>query len=278
MKSDLLFIPAFILLLASCGNSNTANNNNGPIILGDTATIVTERDSQYLKDDMQDWEPKKAAATAEPEAKPTTEATPAKVETPAPAAKELVKENIASGYVISFGNIKIVFEGITANDASRQNPEKQDGLSYIVKTGDIERSKIHIYGVKDASVKQRYQSRLTLHSNLGTVDLRNLGLYMSGWKNVPNTKSGGQATFSLSDLNNIDFSSVNNNKIKNATDRELRNRRTNRKVIESWMKEISRTRSADDKPCEVILDNVQLQISGTGADGKAFRKNIRMSV
>lgn len=232
---------------------------------------------------MLDWEPQKAAETPATPEKPAPVAAekPAKVETPATKEpiKEPVSEKIASGYTIAFGSVKIVFEGINANDASRQNPQKQDGLSYVVKSGDMERSKIHIYGAANASVKLRYQSRLTLNSKLGTVDLRNLGLYMSGWENAPESKSGGQSAFSLNDLkNDIAFSSVNNNKIKNATDRELRNRRTNRKVIESWMKEISRTRSANDKPCEVILDNVQLQISGTGTDGKAFRKNIRMSV
>lgn len=227
---------------------------------------------------MQDWEPQKAADVPETKPAATTVTPPVKAEVPEPVAKEPVKETVASGYTIAFGNIKIVFEGIAANDASRQNPQKQDGLSYIVKSGDMETSRIHIYGVKDATVKQRYQSRLTLNSKLGTVDLRNLGLYMSGWKNAPQSKSAGQYVFSLSDLNNIAFSSINNNKIKNATDRELRNRRTNRKVIESWMKEIRRTRSANDKPCEVILDNVQFQISGTGTDGKPFRKNIRMSI
>ena len=278
MKSTQLFIAACGLILASCGNNKSDSANNGPIVLGDSSTIVTEKDSQYLKDNMLDWEPQKVADTSN--IKPTAVATPEKTEEPAvkEPVKETAKETIASGYTIAFGNIKIVFEGISANDASKQNPQKQDGLSYIVKSGDIEHSKIHIYGVKDANVKQRYQSRLTLNSKLGTVDLRNLGLYMSGWENAPESKSGGQPVFSLSDLNDIEFSTINNNKIKNATDHELRKRRTTRKVIESWMKEISKTKNANDKPCEIILDNVQLQISGTGTDGKTFRKNIRMSI
>jgi hypothetical protein len=107
--------------------------------------------------------------------------------------------------------------------------------------------------------------------------LRDLGLYMSGWKTIPASKSGDQILFPLSDLNKVIFSAVNNSKIKNATDRELRDKRTNRKVIQNWMKEISRVKSANDEPCEIILDNVQLQISGTGTDGKTFRKNIRVS-
>jgi hypothetical protein len=99
--------------------------------LGDTSTIVSETDSQYLKDDMLDWEPSKKAITgAAPVEKPASKpAEPAKTEEP--AKKEPAKEVIASGYTIAFGSVKIVFEGITANDASRQNAEKQDGLSYV---------------------------------------------------------------------------------------------------------------------------------------------------
>lgn len=226
---------------------------------------------------MLDWEPSQKAitnaATAEkPVSKP---AETAKVEEP---AKKESKETIASGYTIAFGNVKIVFEGISANDASRQNAEKQDGLSYVVKSGKLSASKIRIYGVKEASIKQRYQSRLMLSSDLGSVDLRNLGLYMSEWKTIPAAGASTQPSFALNDLNKITFSSVNNNKIKNATDKELRHRHTNHKTTQSWMKEISKTRNANDEPCEIILDNLQLQISGTAADGKPFRKNIRMSV
>jgi hypothetical protein len=125
LKSNLFFITACCVLLASCGN-NKPSANNGPIVLGDTATIVTEKDSQYLKDDIMDLGPSQAA-TAKPEAvatpvKPAAEAP--KPETP--PAKDPVKESVVSGHTIAFGTVKIVFEGIVANDASRQNPAKQD--------------------------------------------------------------------------------------------------------------------------------------------------------
>lgn len=248
--------------------------------MGDSSTIVTEPDSQYLKDDIIDFEPaNKPVSSSDPAKAETPEVKPA-VDKPQEAAvnQAPAKATTAAGYSINFGNIKIVFEGITANDANRQNPEKQDGLSYVVKSGKMAGAKIHIYGAKDATIRQRYQSRLMLNSKLGTVDLRNLGLYSSGWKNMNASKTGTESVFALTDLNSISFSNVNNAKIKNATDRELRNRRNNKKTIQSWMKEISNTRNANDNPCDIILDNLQLQISGTGTDGKAFRKNIRMSV
>jgi hypothetical protein len=274
LKQYLLYISALGILTASCGNEN-ATSKGGAIILGDSSTIVTERDSQYLRDDILDFEPNNATETASPKADAAVKAT-------APAEKprepvEQPKSTTAAGYSINFGNIKIVFEGITANDANRQNAEKQEGLSYVVKSGKLAGAKVHIYGAKNATIRQRYQSRLVLNSKLGSVDLRNLGLYTTGWKNVNASKTGAEYVFALTDLNNIAFSNVNNAKIKNAADKELRNRRTNRRTIQSWMKEISKTRNANDSPCDIILDNLQLQVSGTGTDGKAFRKNIRMS-
>lgn len=275
LKSNLLYIAVAAFLFSACGGDND-NVKAGPITLGDSTTIVTETDAKYLKDDVSDLEPERRKAS-----ETTTTATPPAAEKPkeeAPvAAAPPTKQNVVSGYTIAFGNIKIVFEGITANDANRQNPEKQEALSYMIKSGNIAASKIHIYGAKDATLKQRYQTKLQLSSPLGTVDLRNLGLYTSAWKDNAGSQSGGAPTFNLNDLSKLSYNTVNNNKIKNATDRELRKRHTNRSTIQSWMKEISRTRSASDEPCRIELDNLQLQISGTGADGKPFRKRIRMN-
>jgi len=261
--------------MASCGNERS-NTAAGAIILGDSSTIVTERDSQYLKDDILDFEPKNTVATAEAAKPDTVVKAAAPAEKPEEPVKPSPKFAEAAGYGISFGNVKIVFEGIGANDAGRQNAEKQDGLSYVVKSGKLAGAKIHVYGAKDVTIRQRYQSRLALNSSLGTVDLRNLGLYTTGWKNVNASRSGAEYVFALTDLNRIAFSNVNNAKIKNAADKELRNRRSSKRTIQNWMKEIGNVRSANDNPCDIILDNLQLQVSGTGTDGKAFRKNIRM--
>jgi hypothetical protein len=259
------------LLVSSCGNT-PGTQNLEPIKLGDSSTIVTEKDSQYLKDDVMDLVPSQRLNidTAVPAPKKDKEAA---IRDTAVAS---AKEQTMAGYTINFGDAKIVMAGLQAKDARRQDPEKEDGLTYSLRSGNIASSKLYIYGVKNATIKQRYQSRLMLKSNLGSVDLRDLGLYTSGWNTVPASQSGTTATINLSSLNNIGYAQVNNNKIKNATDRELRKRRTNSRTIQSWMKEIKRVRNANDEPCDIILDNVQWQISGTDAKGKTFRKTIRV--
>lgn len=269
MKTVYLYAAAAGLLLsASCGD-RAGNNNRGPIRLGDSATIVTEHDSQYLKDEVMDMEPNRAA-------RPDT-ASGASVPPPPPPAKDTVAavqprpEPEAKGEGIEFNGTRLVFSGLKLKDARRQDAAREDGLSYTLEGGDPATARLLVSGAKNVTVKQRYQSRLVLKSSLGTVDLRDLGLYTSGW----NTVKGAQS-FSLNSLDKLAYSQVNNNKIKTAADRELRKRRTSSRVIQNWMKEIRKVRDAGDQPCDIILDNVQWQVSGTDAKGKTFHKTIRL--
>lgn len=55
---------------ASC-DSVQQEANRGPIVLGDTATIVTETDTQFLGDIVMDLEEKELAPAAAPQAKDT---------------------------------------------------------------------------------------------------------------------------------------------------------------------------------------------------------------
>lgn len=270
LKTNTIYIAALALLAASCGNSS-GSRNRGPIVLGDSGTIITETDSQYLKDDVMDIEPRRQQVADTPKAAPAPEK---------PAARDTTtvskREPEEAGEGIDLGGAKIVLTGLKLKEPRRQNATQESSLTYSLQSGRLAAAKLVVYGGKNVTVKQRYQSRLQLKSSLGTVDLRELGLYTSGWNNVAAGRSGNAPSFALTALNNIDFAQMNNNKIKNAADRELRKRRTNSRTIQSWMKEIRKTRSADDDPCEIQLDNVQWQISGTDEKGKSFHKNIRI--
>jgi len=273
LKTNLTCIAALLLLgAASCGSG--PEGNRGPIVLGDSATIVTETDSQYLKDDIMDMEPAPQPA-AEKAAPPVTEQKPRPAKDTLAAAKQTRQE---AGHTINFGTAKLVLAGWSARDARRQNAARDNSLSYTLSSGNAGAGKLVFYGVKTVTVKQRYQSRVMLSSSLGTVDLRDLGLYTSGWTTLKGAASDDAQSFGLSSLNNISYAQVNNSKIRNAADRELRKRRTGSRTIQSWMKEIRKVRNANDKPCNIVLDNVQWQISGTDANGKAFQKNIRVDI
>lgn len=265
MKVSYSYIAVLMLLTGvSCGDSRTGQGK-GPIVLGDSASIVTESDTQYLRDEVLDIEPKRLAEQA---AAPPAKAAP---EAPKPPVKE-------EGATIDLGTVKIVLPGIQLRERKGQNAERESSLSYTLTSGKPENTKLLVYGAGKVTIRQRYQSRLMLKSSLGSVDLRDLGLYTSGWDNLKVTDNNKAQQATLSSLDRLGFARVTNSKIKNAADRELRKRRTNSRTIRNWMKEIQRTRSATDKPCEIILDNVQWQISGTDDKGKDFRKSIRVDL
>lgn len=251
----------------------SGNKNHGPIVLGDSTTIITETDSQYLRDMVMDIQPTAPSRQEEPAPAKDTAAKRQPVKDTLAAVKQ---EAAVPGFTIDFGDASVVLAGLDAAQPKRQDPKRESDLSYSLRSGEPGKGKLVFYNAKNVTVKQRYQSRLLLKSALGTVDLRDLGLYTSGWNTVPVAAKGNTQSVDLNALLRPSFSQVNNNKVKNAADRELRKRRAGSKTIQSWLKEIRSIRGANDKPCEIELDNVQWQISGTDAKGKPFRKNIRI--
>lgn len=265
MKRILYLLPVVVITI-SCNNQKITNNNsNKPIILGDSSTIVTEHDAKYLQDfDFGDAVPMAAPSL---QSEVVTPATDTVIE-----ATNTV--SVADGQNIAFGSVKMMFVGLNLKEIRKQNPEKEDGLTYTLLSGQMNKNKLSISGVKQVRVRQRYQTRLSLSSDLGLVDLRDLGMYTSEWSNLP-YKNG---VIEMTGLDKVDFTQVNNAKIKSALDKELRKRKTNSKVLQSWMNEVKSVRNANDKPCDVILDNVQWQISGTDIKGVNFHKNIRLEL
>lgn len=251
----------------------SGNKNHGPILLGDSATIITETDSQYLRDMVMDIQPTAPSRQEEPAPAKDT----ASKRQPVKDTVTTVKQEAAvPGFTIDFGDASVVLAGLDAAQPKRQDPKRESDLSYSLRSGEPGKGKLVFYNAKNVTVKQRYQSRLLLKSALGTVDLRDLGIYTSGWSTIPVSAKGNTQSADLNALLRPSFSQVNNNKVKNAADRELRKRRAGSKTIQGWLKEIRGIRGANDKPCEIELDNVQWQISGIDAKGKPFRKNIRI--
>ncbi len=275
MKYQISYLCLAVVFAASCSEMS-GNRERGPIVLGDSSTIVTETDAQYLKDEVLDIGPRPAMEKQVEETKPeptkVTEAVAEKTEdTPTPKVA-------GKGFNIDFGGVRMVLEGLEAKEIKKQDPVKQSGVAYMLTSPDIAKGKVVIYGAKELTVKQRYQSQLVIRSESGMVDLRNLGLYTSDWAVVNTSGNAAQKSFTLSGLGNPAFLQANNNKITNAADKELRKRRTNSRTIQSWMKEIKKIKKPGDKPSEIILDNVQWQISGKDAKGNAFQKTVRIDV
>ncbi|MFT4061205.1 MAG: hypothetical protein QM642_02490 [Edaphocola sp.] len=265
------------LLLGGCGMEQSGNG--GPLILGDSATIVTEKDSQYLKDDVMDIAPVAAGSVnASQMGKIDTQSSaPTKVLPPADEPEHAPNIN-AAGTALDFGGVKVVLSPLSTKEFKKQDPEKTNSLTYGITGGNVANSKIIVAGAGNVTVRLRYQSHVQIKGKLGTLDLSNLGKYTSGWQNLSAIAQSGTQVFAIAGLAKPDFVQIGNAQIKNAADRELRRHRNSSRTINSWMQEIRSIRKPGDEPSEVLLDNVQLQLRGTDAKGKSFSKLIRLEL
>lgn len=266
----LIAIPAVTVFLAACGG-RVLNNSSAPIILGDSSTIVTETDSQYLQDAIPDLEVREQPVAPAAVVADTTVAPPvADTAIPKPAVK-------IEGFNISLGDAAIVIQGPGLKENKKQD-NRQNDLSYVLSSGSIGSAKLVFMGVKNVEVQQRYLSSAGLKSGLGTLDLKALGQYTSGWEKLAVKTEGDNKVSVAQGLNNPKFQNIGNAKIKNAADQALRAQKISKKDTQKWQKEISRMRSMNDKPGTVSLDAVEWTVTGTDTKGKSFKKTIRVAL
>lgn len=267
LRRTILFFALIGLL--SCDETNTRTASR-PIIMGDSATIVTETDSFYLQNMVMD-------VKAQPVEVPIqTEAVLVKSDSVTPQIANTESPSTASGFEIDFGTFKAVFTGIEAIEFRTQNPAKDDGVSYKVSKGDLIKSELIFTGVQSIAVSERYQSNLVLDAKGDVLKLDKLGTFTSDWKTVNMNKSNQQFSTSLSSLNQLSFKSVNNAAIKKAINDELRTKRGSQKTIEEWGRQVAKMKSEKDAPGKIILNNVQWKVTGKDSKGNSFTKLIRM--
>jgi len=261
-----------LFFISSCGQTGS-KGKRGAIILGDSSAIVTETDSQYLRDMVGDIE---WAQPAVSEPKPVRDDTAKNARNDAaPVAATGTEAVPVKGYQINCGGYTITITGIDAKEYRKQNPVTDNGLSYAITSGKIRNSRLIFSGnIKDIAIKQRYQSALILDGALGKVELPDLGLFTSGWSTIKvNNKEAAVEV-----PGKLQFVRITQGKLKNAADRSLRKGRTAGKTIQAWLKAIKSVREAGDEPTEIILSNIQWQITGRDASGKAVNKTVRIDV
>lgn len=272
LKKAFSFIWILVVVFSfnACKNGiETGNKHRGPIVLGDSASIVTETDATFLQDNVADLEPRELVKTLPKKKEEPAATQPIKTEE---TASDL-KTARGTAFTIDFGRgAQVVFTGIRTQTFQKQNPEKDAGVSYAVISGNLSESTLKITGIKKLKVRQRYQAYLVLQSGNSILSLQNMGGYLSDWK----TLQFNNSSVSLSDLKNPGFKSVSHNTIRTATSRAARSARLSKQKTNFWLQKIRNTRSVKEEPCQIRLDNVQWQISGQTNDGHRFFKTIRL--
>jgi len=273
---------AICALLYSC--SNNGGKSRGPIVMGDSNTIVTERDSQYLRDfvtDINPPEPKPeeevkkdttpvqqpALATAQPVAQPASQ--------PAPAAQPATTQNIGNGLSIAFKEVTIFIPGVSAKMTSRQDLQKANGATYRMQSGNLNGAQIKMNGATITSVAQKYETDVAAKNNLGTLWLDDLA-GSTAWQAL----KGGSNVYTITGLDPSQLAIKNASPaaIRNAITRSIKAAKLNRKKQQDWQNALRNVHSVRQKPIVVSLASVTWKIEGKDAHGKSFQKQVRIDM
>jgi hypothetical protein len=257
-------------LLASC---EERGSGNGPIVMGDSVTIVTETDSNYLQDMVMDYQP---AATPEQEApkeetKPVdTPATTSQVAEPAKPQEQLKEEAKpvakGNGLTIDLKELDLFIPNVAAKGSN--------GVYQLTK-GELDGKQLKVTDGTVQKVSQRYQTVVVAENNLGTLVLDKLST-TTGWQAVKGT--GNTYTISGLDDRRLAAPKATNASIRDAVTRAARSKRLSKAQTQKWLNSTKSIRAANQKPLSVELRSVMWKIDGKDAKGKPFSKQVRVDL
>jgi hypothetical protein len=252
-----------VLFLCSC--KDMPSKNHGPIVLGDSANIVTETDPQKLQDLVADLKPVIPPA----ENRDTVAKTPI-----APVVAAQPQLSASQGLLTDFKDVSILITNVGARQSGNPNLQKANGVVYTLTSGTINGSQIRVKGTV-TKVSQRYQSVVLLKSEYGTIQL-DAFTSTSDWTAL----KGANNQYKITGLetSSLDFPDANAASIRNAVTKAAKRRRMSRSKTEDLVDEVRRVRALNQKPLSVVLRSVMWKIDGKDAQGKNFSKQIRIDI
>ncbi|MBS1777507.1 MAG: hypothetical protein JSS64_14630 [Bacteroidetes bacterium] len=265
MPSRLLLIGVFTILFSAC--SNDSKRSNRPIVLGDSTQIVTETDSKYLSDFVDDIK----LQTPQPD---TTSYT--KSETPTKDSEKVVnqiKPATGKGLQIIFKDVTVFIAGIQTKTYRNQDLQKANGASYQLLSGDLSGNAIQLSGSTISKVSQRYTTLVTATTDFGKLQLTDLGT-TTDWTPL----SGNGKSYRISGLNNLETEEANTATLRASIIKAARNKRVSRQILHKWEETAHQVKTINSAPLKVSLRSVMWKIEGKDASGKAFQKQVRIDL
>lgn len=265
---------AFLLLplfLAAC-TENPIPQARGPIVLGDPATIVTETDSQYLRDALPDFDPVPAAAAPEPvvaekPAAPVADTTPKPAETPVAAPA-----TAGPGLNVDFGTVTVFLPDLKVRNADR-SVKGTSGASYSSETPTITTKTLTVRGAAVERVQQRLSYNAVAKQGGTTLVLTALGTQSGPWQDL----KGANGRYTIAAQPALRFNPSPSG-IRNAVQKAARAQRLSRKEEQSFVAAVRNARSVTEAPLDVALRTATWRIEGKDEKGKRFTKEVRIDL
>lgn len=270
------FLSVFVFVALLCSCEGDKKQTGGPIILGDSSTIVTETDPKYLSDFVDDIQLRSAAADTLIKESDTLTSDTTVRDTIALAAtvKETASEtNPAKGLNIEFKEVTVFIPDIQTKTYRQQDLQKTNGATYQLTGGKIQGNELKVSGATITKVSQRYITKVSAKTGLGTLQLDALS-HTTEWREV----KGKNSSYTISGLDRPQAKEVTPAQIRLAVSRSAKNARLSKKNIQNWEKEVRNVRSLNQKPFELRVGSVMWKIEGKDAQGKSFQKQIRIDL
>jgi hypothetical protein len=280
-RAIVLFAFSVVLLLNACGYDNKKGATQ-PIVIGDSATIVTETDPKYLSDfvsdvqlqtvkedtvpDATEHQPVEAAPDPVPEQKPAQEAE----NTPPPPQQQPAGQ----GLDVPFKEAHVFIPNILARSYRNQNPQRANGVTYELTSGNLNAAQVRITEGEVTKVSQRYQTIVVARNELGQLQLESLN-HTTAWKPL----RGGNNSYTIAiDPRRLESEPATPANIRNSVTTAARRKRLSRDLARRWQNSVSNVRSVNQRPLSVILKSVILKVEGKNEKGRPFQKQIRIDI
>lgn len=273
--STLFFITLFAITQA-CHSSDSAHRR-GAIVLGDTATIVTENNPAYLSNNVADFElPKEPIQEEKPAV--LEDPVPAEAATPAETKQEITETTKSKvGLDVPFVGMHISINNMQARVGKQVDWQKAKGASYTISDASLNGKMLSIKAARIHKVIQRYQTVVLLQTNKGRSYKLSLPTSTNDWQ----TLKGNNGNYTLSGLakNQLKYGqSISPAALKKAIQKLARAQRLQHKEEEELLKAVRNVRMANQSPCSIALQSVVWKISASDASGKPLERELRIDI
>jgi len=256
------FLLFAVLTLTACRDT-VRKHAFAPIKLGDSATIVTETDPQYLESIFEDFIVK---PTASEEKSKTTEP-----EKPKDTIAESVQKH-EPGLEVKFEDLTVLVEGIEV----RQSYDKiRKSAAFTLTKGKLSQGKIKILKGNINKVFERYHTEIVVKFDKKEYNLDKIPGHSTDWKLLK-----GKADITISDFSEtkLEHTKVSASTIRSAVRSAGRAAKFNRKNQSELERSVRRVKAPTNDPCAVVLKWVVWQFEGKDAQGNTIRRELRIDM
>lgn len=255
---------SFVLFFTSCKEDK--KQNSSPIILGDSSTIVTETDPNYLTDFVDDIQLRTVQ-----EDTLLAQIDSAHINDSIAANSKTMPDMQGKGLKIPFKEVTVFIPGIETKTYTEQHPEKESGVSYEIVRGELQGNQLQFSGATITEIEQRYITNVIAKTDLGILELDALS-NLTDWEPL----KGSGNTYTITGLDKPDAKRVSAAQIRSAVSRAAKNKRMSRQNIRKWESAVRKVKSVNQSPLSVVVRSVMWKIEGKDENGKFFHKQVRI--